>query len=149
MVALGLRAVVPDGRVVDDGDLVDVGVLTLGSDKVEAGKEASAISKGLARMSKVGLSQGVVGSSEVPLNSVTDLSLNDFRVEVKSTASNNDGMGHTSEESTGRKHVALSRSGNSRHAGDGSGQDGEDAGSVHFEVCGVKRRCGEEIVVSN
>lgn len=135
MLAFWLRAVVPDGRVVDDGDLVDVGVLALGSDKVEASKEASAISKGIARMSKVGLSQGVVGSSEVPLNSVTDLSNNVLRVEVKSTASNDDGVGHTSEESARRKHVALSRSGNSRHAGDGSGQDGEDAGSVHFEVC--------------
>lgn len=91
MVALGLGAVVPDGAVVDNGDLVNIWILTssLGYE-VKSAKETGAVGERLARMSKVGLSDGVVGSLEVPLDGVANLSYNVLGIEVKAAASNND-----------------------------------------------------------
>lgn len=89
VVALCLGAVVPDGAAVNNGELVDVGVLALGGDKVEAGEEAGAVGERLAGVSKVRLSNGVVGSGKVPLDGVADFSYNVLGIEVKATASNN------------------------------------------------------------
>lgn len=136
MVALGLGAVVPDGFVVNNGDLVDVGVLALGSDKVEAGKEAGAVGERLAGMSKVRLSDGVVGSGKVPLDGVANFSYNVLGIEVKTTASNNHGVGDAGPSCAAGQVVSSSRSArwSSRNAGNYSGEEGKGLGSEHFDV---------------
>ena len=64
VVASGLRAVVPDGLLVLDSDLEDIGSLALLGGKVEARGEA--IGERLAGLAEAGLDHGVVAREEVP-----------------------------------------------------------------------------------
>ena len=64
VVASGLRAVVPDGLLVLDSDLEDIGSLAFFSGKVEARRET--VGERLTGLAKAGLDNGVVAREEVP-----------------------------------------------------------------------------------
>lgn len=143
MVALGLGAVVPDGVVVDNSDLVNVWILASSlSKKVESGKETGAVGERLAGVSKVGLSDGVVGSLEVPLDGVANLSYNVLGIEVKAAASNNHRVSDSGPSCAADKVVSSGRSASwgSGNAGDDSGKESKGLGSEHFDVW-LRVRC--------
>ncbi|KAI6758789.1 hypothetical protein HG530_011029 [Fusarium avenaceum] len=97
VVALLLRAVVPDGLLVLDGKLEDIGSLALLGSKVETGEETSAVGEGLAGLAEAGLSDGVVHGEEVPLDDVTNLGDHVVGIEAESTQAGVDGVGHAGE----------------------------------------------------
>jgi len=95
MVALLLRAIVPDWLGILNHDLEDIRSLAFLSSKVEAGEEPSAISERLARLAKAGLSNGVVGGEEVPFDDVTDFSDDVVGVETETTEAGVDEVGYS------------------------------------------------------
>jgi hypothetical protein len=85
VVALLLRAVVPDRLGVLHNNLEDVRSLAFARGKVEAGEESSTVGERLAGLAEAGLGDGVVGGEEVPLDYIADLSDDIVGVEAKAT----------------------------------------------------------------
>lgn len=129
-----LSAVVPDGLLVLDDDLEDVGGLSLGGKEVEAGEEGGAVGQGVARVAKVGLGNGVVAGQVVPLDDVTHLGDDVVRIEAKAAEAGDDGVGDACElVGAGRGLGAGGVGGSGGHGGGSSQKDGgEGLDREHF-----------------
>lgn len=149
VVAGGLGTVVPDGSLVLDDDLEDVGGLgTLG------GLEAAEEGLGEGGIRDAGLAEGRLGDrvvlgEEVPLDNVPNLRDEVFGIEEEgASATGDDGVGDTSESGCLVRARGCSRG---WQRGDGSrrGKDGDQVLGEHFDR--VKYGAGEglESVTSN
>ncbi|KAF3908366.1 hypothetical protein AA313_de0209672 [Arthrobotrys entomopaga] len=138
MVHVGLSAVVPKWVLILNGNLEDLGVLAVLGNKVEAGEEGS-VADWVAGVGKVGLSDGVVARGEVEFDNVADFGDNVFRVEVETTAADDDRVGCTSWGDTGvvsDGFIGLGWGcGNSRaDSSQSSSENGERLSAEHFEI---------------
>lgn len=97
MVAILLRAVVPDGLLILDHNLEDIGCLALSDHEVEAAEEACAVRQGLAGLAEGGLRDGVVAREEVPFDDVADLCDHVVGVEAETAEAGDDGVGYACE----------------------------------------------------
>ncbi|KAG7053630.1 extracellular serine-rich protein [Colletotrichum scovillei] len=129
-----LGAVVPDGLLVLDDDLEDVGGLALGSEEVEAREEGGAVGQGVARVAKVGLGDGVVAGQVVPLDDVAHLGDDVVRVEAEAAEAGDYGVGDARELVGAGRGLGAGGVGGSGGDGGGGGQEdgGEGLDGEHF-----------------
>jgi len=137
VVAVLLRAVVPDGSLVLNNDLEDIGSLALLSGEVEAGEETVTLGERLAGLAEAGLGDGVVVGEEVPLDNVTDLGDDVVGVEAETAKAGIDGVGDTGEgdDLVGMVALGLARGGSSRDSSSEEESGGEGLEREHFDGC--------------
>lgn len=129
MVAVGLRAVVPEGILVLDGELEDVGSLTGIGFKVETGEDAVAASKRLAWLVEGGLCNGVVLGEEVEFDQIADLGDNVLGLEVKTRVLSG-ATGEDAVDDTSRADGVGSSGGEAK---EGGGKSSDGSVGDHFD----------------
>lgn len=131
MVPLG--TVVPDGLLILDLDLEDVGGLARLRDEVEAGEEGAAVGEGHAGVPEAGLGDGVVLGEEVPLDDVAHLGHDVVRVEAQAAQAGDDGVRDAVGGCVGGG-VANDGGGDGGDAGGEEEGGGEGLEGEHLEV---------------
>ncbi len=133
VIADSLGAVVPDGVLGLDDELEDILGLTLLDGKLETREETVATSQGLARVSKVGLGDGVVLGHELPLDHVTDLGDHIGRLKVETVETGSDRVCYSCQMGCARDFVAGCGSGCGESTG-GKESASDDVGEgEHFD----------------
>lgn len=140
MVAVGLRAVEPDGLGVLDDDLEHVGALGVVGGKVEPGEEARVVvglgvHERLAGVVEGRLGHRVVLGRKVPLDHVAHLGHDVVGLKAQGAAARGHGVRNARpRDGAGR---GLGRASGAGRGGDGAGDEecGGESLSKHVEIC--------------